>query len=128
MRSSASLGMLSSVKGSEMRSSSSVSSGARPSSSSAIDRRWISFRRARPASSQRCAAHLFQQLLDHRPDAHHLAGLLDQVGDRRLAIVAAGVGVTRRYGHLADGLTIGADDHDAVGVFFLRLCHGSILA
>ena len=45
-------GVLSSVKGREMRSSSSTSSGASPSSSSAIERRWISFRRARPASSR----------------------------------------------------------------------------
>ena len=50
MRSSASEGE-SSWKGRVIRSSSSTSSGARPSSSSAIERWWISARRARPFSS-----------------------------------------------------------------------------
>ncbi len=50
IRSSASEGD-SSEKGRVIRSSSSTSSGARPSSSSAIERWWISARRARPFSS-----------------------------------------------------------------------------
>ena len=44
-------GIASSVNGSESRSSSSTSSGARPSSSSLIERRWISLSRSRLASS-----------------------------------------------------------------------------
>ena len=38
---------------------------------------------ARPFAAglvERGGAHLFEQLLDHRPDAHHLGRLLDQVG------------------------------------------------
>src|SRR6478609_5756310 len=51
IRSSASDGVPSSVKGSESRSSSSTSSGARPASSSLIEARWISLSRSRLASS-----------------------------------------------------------------------------
>ena len=50
-RSSASEGTVSSANGSEMRSSSSTSSGASPSSSSLIERVWISLSRTRLASS-----------------------------------------------------------------------------
>ncbi len=55
MRSSASLGVASSVKGRESRSSSSTSSGARPSSSSFTELAWISLRRLRLASSRGAA-------------------------------------------------------------------------
>ena len=51
IRSSASVGTVSSVNGSESRSSSSTSSGASPDSSSVSDRRWMSRSRTRDASS-----------------------------------------------------------------------------
>jgi hypothetical protein len=31
---------------------------------------------------ERCRPHLFEQLLDHGADPHHLGGLLHQVGQR----------------------------------------------
>ena len=55
IRSSASLGIWSSSKGSVSRSSSSRSSGASPSSSSLIEDWWISRSRTRPASSSGAA-------------------------------------------------------------------------
>src|SRR5918992_2261124 len=55
IRSSASEGVLSSVNGSESRSSSSTSSGARPASSSLIEAWWISLSRLRLASSSGAA-------------------------------------------------------------------------
>ena len=55
IRSSPSLGAWSSANGSEIRSSSSRSSGARPSFSSTIDRSWISRIRCRLASSSGAA-------------------------------------------------------------------------
>ena len=91
IRSSASDGIASSVNGSEIRSSSSTSSGARPSSSSLIERVWISLSRTRLASSSSERAHLLEQLLDHAADPHHLGRLVDHLGDRALVhLVVAG--------------------------------------
>ena len=81
MRSSASLGAPSD-RGSVIRSSSSTSSGANPCSSSVSERRWISARRARPASSR-------GELADHAADTHDLGGLLDQLGGLALRIALA---------------------------------------
>ena len=81
IRSSASEGVASSVNGSDSRSSSSTSSGARPLSSSLIEDRWISLSRLRLASSSGRRLHLLEQLPDHAADPHHLRRLLDQVGE-----------------------------------------------
>ena len=54
------------------------------------------------------AAHLLEQLLDHRADAHHLRGVLDEVGRTGVALppppssaglLAGGVGVARGHAH-----------------------------
>ena len=96
-----------------IRSSSSTSSGARPSSSSAIERWWISARRAPALLVERGAAHLVEQLLDHRADPHDLGRLLDQVGrvGGALAGLVGGRVVVRRHAH-----PVGGDDHDALAV------------
>ena len=74
IRSSASLGGVSSPNGSESRSSSSRSSGARPSSSSAIDRWWISRSRLRLASSSGAARTSSSSCLIMLPIRMTLAG------------------------------------------------------
>ena len=94
IRSSPSLGV-SSPNGSESRSSSSTSSGARPSSSSLIDDCVDLLEPLAAGLVERRRLHLLEQLADHAADPHHLRRLLDQVGDvraprRRPAVAAAG--------------------------------------
>ena len=82
MRSSASVGTVSSVNGRVRRSSSSRSSGARPCSSSRIERLVDLLEPVAAGVVERCRAHLLEELLDHGADAHDLGGLLDHVGER----------------------------------------------
>ena len=102
IRSSASDGTPSSVNGSVRRSSSSRSSGARPSSSS---RMLVAVDLAQPVAArvvERRRPHLFEQLLDHRADPHHLRRLLDQIGQR----LAVGVIPDHRARIAADDLDV----------------------
>ncbi len=120
IRSSASDGVASSVKGSESRSSSSTSSGASPLSSSLIEERWISLSRLPARVVERRRLHLLEQLPDHAADPHHLRRLLDQVGELAQVVTVALLGLldgVRRYG---DGLAVGAD-HDHVLLLGLLL-------
>ncbi len=64
---------------------------------------------------ERAAAHLLEELLDHRPDAHHLGRLLDEVGRVARTVVAGAVVVVLR-GAVGDTHAVGRDDDDAVGV------------
>lgn len=62
---------------------------------------------------QRRGADLFQQLLDHRADAHHLGGFFDEVAERLFLsglVVGAGGGDTCG----ADRGAVGTDDHHVV--------------
>ncbi len=61
-------------------SSSWVSGAGRASLSSSIERRWISAEPHAAGLVEGCVAHLLEELLDHRADAHDLGRLLDQVG------------------------------------------------
>ena len=74
IRSSASLGIASSVNGRESRSSSSTSSGARPSSSSLTELAWISLSRTRLASSRGAARTSSSSCLIMLPIRMTLAG------------------------------------------------------
>ena len=116
------------ANGSESRSSSSRSSGASPSSSSTIDRWWISRSRLPAGLVERGRPHLLQQLLDHAADPHHLGRLLDQA--RRV------LALRRRRRPSVDGAhrpAVRADHHDRAGLIGLRLAllrvvlHTSIL-
>ena len=85
MRSSASLGIASSVKGRESRSSSSTSSG-RETVLQLLHRAGVDLLEPHPARLvQRGRPHLLQQLLDHAADAHDLGRLLDHLRHRDLA-------------------------------------------
>jgi prephenate dehydratase len=74
IRSSDSLGVVSSANGSDSRSSSSTSSGARPSSSSLMEFWWISFSRARLFSSSGAAFTSSRSCLIMLPMRMTLAG------------------------------------------------------
>src|ERR1700737_301785 len=60
----------------------------------------------RSSPSRSSGASRLEQLLDHRPDSHHLRGLFDQVGQRTLVRVIL----------LAADTTGTVDDFDVVGV------------
>ncbi len=137
IRSSPSDGVPSSVKGSESRSSSSTSSGARPTLE-LLDRGPVDLLEPVAAGLvERRGLHFLQQLPDHAADPHDLRGLLDQVGDALAAFVvvavalalAGGCGVLRSgddaRGHRADRLAVGADHDDVLLLLALLLAHVS---
>ncbi len=66
---------------------------------------------------QRRTAHLFEELLDHRADTHDLRGLLDEIGQRRLAVPAA----TGLRWDCTDRLTVGTN-HDDRGLCVIGRC------
>ena len=127
IRSSASDGVASSVKGSVIRSSSSRSSGASPCSSSRIDAAWMSRSRLPARVVERRGPHLLEQLLDHRADPHDLRRLLDHLGEaalrRRRRSPSCGTGI------VPTGLPVGADDDDLLAVLVAGAgcAHASIL-
>ena len=118
IRSSASTGVSPSLNGSVSRSSSSRSSGARPSSSSLIEAGVDLPQPVAAGVVQRRGPDLLEQLLDHRADPHDLGRLLDHVADVELPAVV----VRRlRHGQRADRLAVGTDDDDLLRAVRCRI-------
>ena len=81
---------------------------------------WISRSRGSARVVERRGLHLFEQLLDHGADPHHLGGLLDKVGDRALPVVVGcriGVEAREHFDVVVVGGSLSCDVHSLVFLF-----------
>lgn len=63
---------------------------------------------------ERGSAHLLEELLDHRADAHHLGRLFDEISDRQIIVQAVGTLV---------GVVCAQDDHLVVVLVMTGIGH-----